>query len=143
MLLFRRIFFGLWCLFFLLFAFWQWNDPDPWLWMTLYVAAAVLCALAAMGRFPMPVLLTLIVACLIGAVYLYPSSVNEWIQQELQQQDLSMKTQSMEEARESFGLLIVAIILSVAAIFGWRTRAFRSGASNIGVKERRNTAERA
>ncbi|AHM58536.1 hypothetical protein D770_01310 [Flammeovirgaceae bacterium 311] len=130
MLLFRRIFFGLWCLFFLLFAFWQWNDPDPWLWMTLYVAAAVLCALAAAGRFPMPVLIPLIIACFIGAVYLFPSSVSGWVQQELEQQDLSMKTYSMEEARESFGLLVVAVILSVAAIFGWRNSASRSGSSS-------------
>ncbi|WP_224998953.1 transmembrane 220 family protein [Cesiribacter sp. SM1] len=123
MLWFRRIFFGIWCLLFVLFAFWQWNDPDPWLWMTLYGGAAVLCGMAARGHYPMSVLLILIVACLAGAVYMYPGGIGEWVQQELEQQDLSMKTQSMEEARESFGLLIVAIILSVAAFFGWRSRA--------------------
>jgi uncharacterized protein (DUF2236 family) len=122
MLWFRRIFFGIWCLLFILFAFWQWNDPDPWLWMTLYGGASVLCAMAARGHFPMPLLLIIVAGCLIGAVYLYPGAVGEWVQQEMEQQDLSMKTQSMEEARESFGLLIIAIILSVAAFVGWRTK---------------------
>ena len=128
MLWFRRIFFWVWCLLFILFAFFQWNDPDPWLWMTIYGVAAILCAMAARGRFPMPVLLTIIALCIVGAIYLYPDySVSEWIQQELQQQDLSMKTQNMEEARDTFGLLSVAVILSVAAIFGWRQAKTGSG----------------
>lgn len=132
MLWFRRIFFGIWCLLFFLFAYWQFNDPDPWLWVPIYLGAAVLCALAVKGRYPMPVLIIFIILCLVGAVYFYPSSVSEWVRQEWEQQDLSMKTQSMEEARESFGLLVVSIIMSVAAFFGWRTnKAGSSGTRTV------------
>ena len=115
---FRRIFFGVWGLLFLLFAYWQWNDPDPLLWISIYGGAAVLSFMAASGRFPMPFLGAAVILCLLGAVYYYPGAVGEWVQQEWQQKDLSMKTQSMEEARESFGLLIVAAVLSVAALIG-------------------------
>ena len=119
---FRRIFFSLCCLFFILFAYWQLNDPDPWLWVSLYVLAAVLCAMAVVQKYPMPMLLSLAVLCLIGGIYLFPASVSEWVQQEWRQQDLSMKTMESEEARESFGLLIVMLVMSVAALFGWRSK---------------------
>lgn len=121
MLWFRRIFFGIWCLLFILFAVVQYNDPDPLLWMGIYGGAAILSGMAAMGRFPMPLLMAGAVLCFIGFIYYYPDSVSEWIQQEWQQQDLTMKTQNMEEARESFGFLTVAIVMSGAALMGWRS----------------------
>lgn len=123
MINFRKIFFGVWTLLFLLFAYWQWNDPDPWLWIPIYALAALLSAMAAGGKFSLSVLSIFIVLSLAGFLYLYPGAVGEWIQQEWQQQDLSMKNQHMEEGRESFGLLIVALIMSVALYFGWRSRA--------------------
>lgn len=123
MINFRKIFFGVWTLLFLLFAYWQWNDPDPWLWIPIYGLAALLTAMAAGGKYSLPVLSVFIVLCLAGFVYLYPSAVGEWIQQEWQQQDLSMKTQQMEQGRESFGLLIVALVMAIALYFGWRARA--------------------
>ena len=119
---FRRIFFGLWCLLFLLFAYWQLNDPDTEIWVSIYGVAVVLSAMAVVGRFSMPVLFTVIGLCLLGSIYYFPNSVSEWVQQEWQQQDLSMKTLDMEEARESFGLLIIAIVMSVAAFFGWQSK---------------------
>lgn len=122
MRLFRLIFFWTWCLLFLLFAYWQLNDPDTWLWMSIYAAAAFLSGLSARRIFPLPVILALALAGLIGFASLYPSSVSDWIRQEWQQQDLSMKTQEMEEARESFGLLIVSTVMLVAAYFGWRDK---------------------
>ncbi len=130
--MFRRIFFGVWCLLFILFAYWQWNDPDPWLWIPIYGGAAVLSAFAAAGSFSRPPLSVCIALCLAGFVYLYPSSASEWIQQEWQQQDLSMKTQNMEEGRESFGLLIIALVLSVALYFGWRSHLHRDRSQKSG-----------
>jgi hypothetical protein len=41
-------------LFFILFvlsAALQYNDPDPWLWMPIYLYGAVLCWLAFRGRY--------------------------------------------------------------------------------------------
>ena len=106
---------------FILFALWQLNDPDTWLWFTIYGYAALLSGLAALDKFPRYWALGGAILCFLGFVYLYPSSVSEWVQQEWAQQDLSMKTDSMEQARESFGLLIAAVVLALIAYGGWRS----------------------
>lgn len=137
MLWFRRIFFGIWCLLFILFAVVQYNDPDPLVWMSIYGGAAILSGMAAMGRFPMPLLITAAVICFIGFIYYYPDSVSEWIQQEWQQQDLSMKTQNMEEARESFGFLTVAIVLAAAALYDWRVKHSAADTKTVSGKPER------
>ena len=127
---FKRIFFGVWSLLFLLFAYWQWNDPDPLLWISIYGYGALMALLAAMGKHPLPLLLFGVFFGLAGFLYLYPGAIGDWIAQEWQQQDLSMKNQHMEEAREAFGLLIVSGILGIAAFLGWR----HNRSSSLGVK---------
>ncbi|EMR02745.1 transmembrane 220 family protein [Cesiribacter andamanensis] len=122
-----RIFFAVWSLLFLLFAYWQWNDPDPLVWMGIYGYAALMCGLAASGRFWLPLLAAGVLLGVAGFVYMYPGGIGEWIRQEWQQQDLSMKTQQMEEAREAFGLLLVALLMGVAAWIGWRRQRGRRG----------------
>jgi hypothetical protein len=117
-----RLMFGFCSLLFLLFAYWQWNDPDPEVWVSIYGFAAILSALAAFGRYPLFVLLTAATLGFLGGLYFFPASVSEWVLQEWQQQDLSMKTLNMEEARESFGLLIISVVLSFAAYAGWRKK---------------------
>lgn len=117
-----RIFFSVWSLLFLLFAYWQWNDPDPEVWVSIYCFAASLCALAAFGRYYVPLLFTAAIAAFLGGVYLFPASVRDWILQEWQQADLSMKTPDMEVARESFGLLIISVIIGLAGYRGWVKR---------------------
>lgn len=117
-----RIFFGFWTLAFLLFAYWQFNDPDPEIWVSVYVYGAIMSGLAATERYPLIPLLTGAVLCLLGSLYFFPQSVSDWVAQEWEQQDLSMKTMDMEEARESFGLMIIFIITSIAAWMGWRKK---------------------
>lgn len=116
------IFFGFWTLAFLLFAYWQFNDPDPIIWVSIYAYAAIMSALAAAGRYPVILLLSSSVLCLVGGIYFFPASISSWVMQEWQQQDLSMKTMEMEEARESFGLLLVAGITGLAALLGWQKK---------------------
>ena len=115
-----RLFFGFCSLMFLLFAYWQWNDPDPLVWISIYGYAALMSALAAFGRYPVPLLLAGAVAGFIGGLYFFPASVSDWVLQEWQQQDLSMKTLDMEEARESFGLLIISVVMATGTYVGWR-----------------------
>lgn len=117
-----RIFFGFWTLAFLLFAYWQFNDPDPEIWVSIYVYAALMSGLAAAGKYPLIPLLTGAVLCLLGGIYLFPASVSEWVSQEWQQQDLSMKTIDMEEARETFGLLLISAVTATAAGLGWHKK---------------------
>ncbi|MCS4436095.1 transmembrane 220 family protein [Aquiflexum gelatinilyticum] len=119
---FPKYFFIFWSIVFLLFAYWQVNDPDPQIWVSVYLLAAIFCGLAVMGKHPLIPLGIIIVASIIGAVYFYPTSVSEWVNYELENKDLTMKTQESEEARETFGLLIIAAILSVSAYFGWKNK---------------------
>lgn len=114
-----RYFFVVWSLLFLLFAYWQWNDPDAEIWISIYLGAAVMSGLAAFRRFYVPFLLGAAIAGFLAGLYFFPPSVVDWMLQEWQQADLSMKTPNMEEARESFGLFIVSVIMGVAAFRGW------------------------
>ena|SRR5690554_5548832 len=117
-----RIFFGIWCLLFVFSAFVQLNDVDALVWVTIYLIAAVLSAMAAMRRYPLVPLAIGAVLSLLGVLYYFPPSVGDWISQEWQQKDLTMKTMAMEEARESFGLMLVFIVLSIALYTGWKRR---------------------
>ncbi|RZS96446.1 transmembrane 220 family protein [Cecembia calidifontis] len=117
---FTKYFFIFWFFAFLLFAYWQLNDPDPEIWIPVYLVAALFSALAVKGKHPLIPLGIVIAACIVGAIYFYPESVSDWVNYELAQKDLSMKTQESEEARETFGLLIIAVVMSVSAFVGWR-----------------------
>jgi hypothetical protein len=121
---FPKYFFLFWVFGFSLFAYWQINDPDPEIWVTIYAVAILFSSMAARGKHPLIPLWIAIVACIIGAVYFFPDSVIEWIGFELENKDLTMKTKESEEARETFGLLIVAIVLSVSAYFGWKKKNY-------------------
>jgi glucan phosphoethanolaminetransferase (alkaline phosphatase superfamily) len=123
---FSGYFFLFWSLLFLLFAFVQLNDPDPEVWASIYVVAAIFSVLAVRGKHPLIPLGLVIVACLVGAVYYFPESVSSWISQEMEQKDLTMKTPQMEEARETFGLLLIALVLSYSAYLGWNKQKNRS-----------------
>ena len=125
-----RIFFAFWALFFILFGYWQWNDPDPEVWISIYGFAAIMSALAYFKRFFVPLLIISAVAALLGALYFFPPSVSNWIAQEWQQGDLSMKTVNMEEARESFGLLLVSLVMGLAAYAGWLNKREKNNDRN-------------
>lgn len=116
------IFFGIWALLFVVSALLQLNDNDALIWLSIYLVAAFLSGYVALGRYPMIPLGIVTVLCLIGSIYYFPPSLSDWIAQEWEQQDLTMKTQAMEEARESLGLLIVSIILGIAWFTGWRKK---------------------
>lgn len=119
---FPKYFFISFTLLFLLFAYFQLNDPDPEIWVSIYVAAMVFAGLGVRGKYPLIPLSIAILACIIGAIYYFPQSVSGWISQELEQKDLTMKTPQMEEARETFGLLIIAVVLGYSAFLGWRKK---------------------
>lgn len=119
---FPKYFFIFWIFGFSLFAYWQINDPDPEIWVTIYAVAILFSAMAARGKHPLIPLSIVIITCIIGAVYFFPDSVSEWIGFELENKDLTMKTQESEEARETFGLLIIASVLSYSAFLGWKKR---------------------
>jgi hypothetical protein len=101
---------------FLLFAYWQINDPDPHLWIPVYIIPAVLSfslALASSLSRSLKLLFWLLaVGYLLGAIIYYPSHYEG-----LGLENLSMKTEQVEFARESFGLGICGIVMVIYAVF--------------------------
>lgn len=98
---------------FAVFAAFQYNDSDPWLWIPIYLFATVLSWLAYRGRYTIPLLAIGAVAYLIGAIYYFPPSVGNWIHAEETAQSLQMKMPFVEEAREAMGLGICFVVLAV------------------------------
>jgi hypothetical protein len=113
-------FYGLWVFLFALFAYWQINDPDPEVWVSIYAVAVIFSLFAVRGIFPKIPLTLVVVVCILGAIYFFPGGVGQWIADEWAQQDLTMKTPQMEENRETFGLLTIALVLSPALYQAWK-----------------------
>jgi len=110
-----RIFTYLLGILFVLFILVQLNDPDPVLWVIIYLVPAVISILLTHLKVNGYVLLMLSVFYLIAAIYLFPPSISDWINAEEKSQSLGMKLPGIEEARESMGLFICFLTL----LFFW------------------------
>ncbi len=108
---------GLMLLLFVTAAAVQYNDPDPWLWMSVYGAAALCCALFFAGRLPALVSGLLTGGCLLGALYftirILFGSVPFFDVTGQEMMGL------MEETREMLGFLITGLWTGALT---WRTR---------------------
>jgi hypothetical protein len=86
---------------FLLFAGWQYNDPDPLLWMTLYGITAYTAWRAYRGQSNPELLVVLL---LLTAAW----GLSSWLQMTAWEgfitESIQMKTQNQELAREAVGL---------------------------------------
>jgi hypothetical protein len=106
------------CLSFLLFAWFNLNDKDSWLWVPIYLAASVCCALAGFGLFYPIVYIFLIVFYLIYAVILFfaTDGVRDWLVK-YKQPSITESMQAtkpyIEKTREFFGLLIISAALAI------------------------------
>ena len=108
-----RYFAGFWAVAFIIFAALQFNDPDPFTWIALYLFAAALSVFAMFKKYyKIPVIAGMVVY-LVWALYLFPANPSEWLAQEEQAKSLAMKMPFVEEARESLGLLIAFAVLTV------------------------------
>lgn len=100
-----------------LFAAFQWNDPDPLLWIVLYGCVGVIALLAGLGKHWMPVTLLLAFVC----VYLMGSR-HEGVTEFLFNDDgqtmgnaMSKDFAYIEEWREYGGALIALLFLGAIA----------------------------
>ena len=95
-------------LLFVLFAYFQYNDPDPWSWIAIYLAVAVICGFAAFGKYFRWGILLLLTALTIYWAILLPDFIS-WIGEGMPTITGSMKAESphIELVREFLGLLIL------------------------------------
>ena len=93
-----RIFAIVMAVIFVIFAVLQYNDPDPYVWIPIYLYAALLSILFYRGQVPAWLLWVSAAVFLAGAIYMWPE---HWQGVALEQ---GMKTMDIEHGRESLGL---------------------------------------
>ncbi|MGN6508922.1 MAG: transmembrane 220 family protein [Chitinophaga sp.] len=113
-----KIFNVVFAVLFVLFAALQWNDPDPYIWMPIYLYGAVFCALAATGKYYKGWYLFGIFAYLGYAVYLFfaKNGVLSWVTEHNAENiagQMQAATPGIEDTREFFGLFILIVVLLV------------------------------
>jgi hypothetical protein len=106
------------CLSFLVFAYLNLNDIDPWLWVPIYLSAAICCGLVVFGIY-YPTIYLLLTAFYLGyAIILFFSKdgVRDWIFK-YKKPSLVATMQAdklyIEQTREFFGLLIISTALMI------------------------------
>ena len=92
----------------------QYNDPDPWIWVTWYALIAGINVFAFFGKFNRALLLVLLLLCMVGLVYYFPSVI-DWMGDEdvRVMSEMSDEKKYIEEFREFGGVVISMIGLGV------------------------------
>lgn len=101
------------CISFIGFAYVNLNDKDSWLWVPIYMAAAISCGVAATGFFYPNVYLALTTFYLIYAIKIFfaKDGVRDWITKYNKPslvESMQATKPYIEQTREFFGLLIIA-----------------------------------
>src|SRR6476660_10488413 len=120
-----KIFNLIFCIVFIYFAGLQYNDPDPYVWIPIYLYAAVFCWLAYRSKYYPKAYLIGILGYAAYAVYLFfaKDGVLDWIN-EHHAQNIAETMQAtkpwIEETREFFGLVILIVVLLIDYIYARR-----------------------
>ena len=110
-------------LLFLLFAYFQLNDPDPEYWTPIYLVAALGCGLVFFNKAPAPIIYYgIAVIYLIGAFFQWPPQFEGILFGEMK-----MRSLNIELARESLGLVICAASMGLMGILKSKKKRARSG----------------
>ena len=104
----KNIFTILMGLIFLLFAYFQLNDPDPIRWVPIYLLPAILAFKNTISETSSRFLYGLAIGYLITSVLQWPPSFEGFLFEELK-----MRSLNIELARESGGLAIVALSMAL------------------------------
>ncbi len=122
-----KIFNLIFCILFILFAALQYNDPDPYVWMPIYLYAAVLCWLAFRKKyFPRAYLFGVVIYA--GyAIYKFfdENGVWDWLTKHHAANIAdTMKAEQpwIEETREFFGLVILIVVLLIDYFYAKRIK---------------------
>jgi len=110
---------------FILFAAVQYNDPDPYVWIPIYLYAAILCWLAFRSKYFPGAYLVGIAIYAAYAVYKFfdKNGVWDWMtKHDATNIAGTMKAEKpwIEETREFFGLLILIVVLLIDYFYAKR-----------------------
>jgi len=99
-------------LLFVLFAYFQYNDPDPWLWIAIYLAVAAICGFAAFGKYNRWLIVVGLIGLIVYWAVLLPDFIT-WLGDGMPTITGSMKAESkyIELVREFLGLFILIGVL--------------------------------
>jgi H+/Cl- antiporter ClcA len=122
-----RIFNLIFCLIFIFFAALQYNDPDPYVWIPIYMYGAVLCWLVFRDKFYPTAYWIGIVIYAAYAVYLFfeKDGVLDWYKDHNSEnlvQSMKATKPWIEATREFLGLLILIVVLLANYIYAKRKR---------------------
>ncbi|MGN6619153.1 MAG: transmembrane 220 family protein [Ilyomonas sp.] len=106
------------CIAFIAFAYVNLNDPDAFLWVSIYMVAAICCGLAAFQKYFPIVYLIAIAFYLVYAIKLFfaKDGVRDWIVKYNRQslvESMQATKPYIEKTREFFGLLIISAALAM------------------------------
>jgi hypothetical protein len=122
-----KVFNLIFCVLFILFAGLQYNDPDPYVWIPLYLYSAALCWWAFRQKFYPRLYLAGLAIYLIYAAYLFFSKdgMLDWIREHHSEniaQEMKATKPWIEATREVLGLLIMVIVLLINYLYSGRRR---------------------
>lgn len=101
----QKVLGGLFGILFLLFSYWQLNDPDPVLWVPVYLTAAYTSFQALRGKINSELLIVLFCLSFFAGLQMW-IEMTAW--EGFLTDGLSMKTHNQELAREAVGLWIAS-----------------------------------
>ncbi len=118
-----KVFNYFFCFIFIFFAALQYNDPDPYVWMPVYLYSALFCYLAARHKFYPAAYWIGIAAYFLYALYLLfdKTGVLDWMEEhhvESIVQTMKAEKPWIEETREFFGLVILIVVLFINWLYG-------------------------
>jgi len=124
-----KVFNLVFCLVFIFFAALQYNDPDPYVWIPIYMYSAILCWLAFRNKFyPKSYLFGIVCYSLYAiGLFFWKNGVWDWATVHHGEDIAStMKAEKpwIEETREFFGLLILIVVLLIDYFYA-RKRSHR------------------
>lgn len=122
---------------FVLFALLQLNDPDPLLWVSIYLVAAVLCVQHGRGKKLIFANWALLLCCVVYALWLFAGKdgVYSWFnehQAENLVQTMKATKPWIEQTRE-FGGLMIIITTSGMHLFGAQKSRNPSGSGHDNI----------
>jgi hypothetical protein len=118
-----KIFNIFFCFTFIVFAALQYNDPDPYVWMPIYLYASALCWLASKNKFyPIAYWIGILIYAAYATYKVFDQyGLIDWItkyHEENIAETMKAEKPWIEETREFFGLVILIVVLLIDFLYG-------------------------